>query len=307
MDPLNKISKSTDSTYLLAVESIKIGFDAMYCNPNDVSIDSKDLIVEASQLILKNNELKIIKSTKKKVALSKFDVVLIRQDPPFNMDYITNTYLFNIERNKRKPFYINDPEGIRNFSEKIFPLFFKDYIPDTSITASKKVINNFLVKHKKIVVKPLYEKGGNGVFVLENKTRNKNNIISKQTNKFSSPIILQKYLPSIVKGDKRILLINGNPVGAVNRVPLKGSFIANLHLGSHARKTHLTKKEIKICNELKPFLKKNGLFFVGIDVIGGQLTEINVTSPTGIKQINELNKTKIESQFWKEVIKKLFK
>lgn len=304
MDPLNKINKSTDSTYLLAVESIKIGFNAMYCNPNNVSIDSKDLVVEASQLRLKNNELEIKKNTKKKIAISKFDVVLIRQDPPFNMNYITNTYLLNTEKNKRKPFYINDPQGIRNFSEKIFPLFFKDYIPDTSITASKEVINNFLVKHKKIVVKPLYEKGGNGVFVLEYKSKNKNTIISKQTKKFSSPIILQKYLPLIIKGDKRILLINGNPVGAVNRVPLKGSFIANLHLGSHAKKTHLTKREIKICSELKPFLKKNGLFFVGIDVIGGQLTEINVTSPTGIKQINELNQTKIETLFWKEVLKR---
>ena len=305
MDPLNKLNKETDSSYLLAVEAIKRGYNVMHSTPGDLSIDQKKLSVTAGMLCLKKNILKKEKSYED-VQISKFDVVLIRQDPPFNMNYITNTYFFNILKTKnRKPFFINSPEGIRNYSEKIYPLLFKNLIPNTTITCKKKVIYKFLEKYKKIVIKPLFEKGGKGVILIDLETKNIINVLSKKTKGFKQPLILQKFLEKVKEGDKRILLIDGEPAGCVNRVPKKGSFIANLHLGSFAKKTSLSKKEILICKRLKPSLKRNGLFFVGIDVIGEKLTEINVTSPTGIKQINDLSNKKIEKEFWDKVEEKI--
>ncbi|MDC3090956.1 glutathione synthase [Rickettsiales bacterium] len=304
MDPLEKINKETDSTYLLALESLKRGYISMYCNPEDVLINHNKLIIYASKLELKNNMIKVSK-IKKSTDISKFDVVLIRQDPPFNMKYITNTYFLGTSNhnNEIKPFFINNPNGIRNFSEKIYPLYFKEFIPDTTITCKESIISAFIKKYKKIVVKPLYEKGGEGIFMIDEKKKGNKKKIRKSTENFTKPLIFQKYLRGVKKGDKRILLINGKPVGCVNRVPIKGSFIANLHLGSKAEKTGLTTKEIQICRKLEPSLKENGFFFVGIDIIDQKLTEINVTSPTGIKQINELSGIKIEEKFWDEVLK----
>ena len=305
MDPLEQVNKETDSTYLLALESLRRGYRSMYCNPKDVSIDQNKLVVEVSDLELKDSKIQIKYSSKKIMSISDFDVVLIRQDPPFNMEYITNSYLLSISNHKeaKKPLFINNPEGIRNFSEKIYPLYFKKFIPDTTISSRENIIAGFIKKNKKVVVKPLYEKGGDGIFMLDEKNKNIKKIIKKSTQNYTKPLIFQKYLSAVKKGDKRILLINGRPVGCVNRVPLKGSFIANLHLGSKAKKTSLTNKEIQICKELEPSLIKNGFFFVGIDIIDQKLTEINVTSPTGIKHINELSGLKIEEEFWDEVIK----
>ena len=304
---LEQVNKETDSTYLLALESLKRGYKSMYCNPTEVSINQNELIVEVSDLELKNSKIQIKYSSKKIMSVSDFDVVLIRQDPPFNMEYITNSYLLSISNHKeaKKPLFINNPEGIRNFSEKIYPLYFKKFIPDTTISSRENIIAGFIKKNKKVVVKPLYEKGGDGIFMLDEKNKNIKKIIKKSTQNYTKPLIFQKYLSAVKKGDKRILLINGRPVGCVNRVPLKGSFIANLHLGSKAKKTSLTNKEIQICKELEPSLIKNGFFFVGIDIIDQKLTEINVTSPTGIKHINELSGLKIEEEFWDEVIKKI--
>ena len=305
MDPLEKVNKETDSTYLLALESLKRGYKSMYCNPIDVSINQNKLMIEASELELKSSEIKIKYNTKKAMSISNFDVVLIRQDPPFNMEYITNGYFLDISNHKetKRPLFINDPRGIRNFSEKIYPLYFKKFIPNTTITCKENIISDFIKKNKKVVVKPLYEKGGDGIFMLDVKTKNLKSLIKKNTQNYTKPLIFQKYLSAVKNGDKRILLINGRPVGCVNRVPRKGSFIANLHLGSTAKKTNLTNKEIQICKELKPSLIKNGFFFVGIDVIDQKLTEINVTSPTGIKHINELSGLRIEAEFWDEVMK----
>lgn len=304
MDPIEKINKETDSTYLLALESLKRGYTSMYCNPEDVSINHNKLMIDASKLELKNNMIKV-NDIKKTTDISRFDVVLIRQDPPFNMRYITNTYFLGTSslKKKIKPFFINDPNGIRNFSEKIYPLYFKEFIPNTTITCKKNIISTFIKRYKKIVVKPLYEKGGEGIFMIDEKQKGNEEKIKRSTENFTKPLIFQEYLKAVKKGDKRILLINGKPVGCVNRVPIKGSFIANLHLGSKAEKTNLTAKEIQICKKLEPSLKQNGFFFVGIDVIDQKLTEINVTSPTGIKQINQLSGLRIEEKFWDEVLK----
>lgn len=307
MDPIEKINKETDSTYLIAREALKRNFRVFHCSPEKVMIKENEVVVNCSSWIL-NNKNKII--TEKKNILSKinnFNFFFIRQDPPFNMDYITNTYLLElVQRNSifRKPFFVNSPHGIRNFSEKIYPLYFKQLIPKTTITSDLNVIKSFLKEYKKVVVKPLYNKGGEGIFLLGIDTNFKKDLFVKITNNFQTPIILQKYLSKVKKGDKRVVLLDGNPIGCINRVPNKGSFKANLHLGGIAQKTKLTNKEKDICKKLKPSLKKNGFFFTGIDIIDEKLTEINVTSPTGLTQINDLYGINIETKFWDKLINK---
>ena len=307
IDPIEQLNAKTDSSLLLAKEALKRGHFVMYSNPLDLNIINNKIIVTVKQLKLDKGKIKYICSSESNIEISKFDIILIRQDPPFDMKYITNTYLIDlgcIRSTKKFPFIVNNPTGIRSFTEKIFPLIFEDIIPITCITSNPKIITNFLKKYKKIVIKPLYEKGGDGIFMVQKDDPNMLSIISSATNNFSEQIILQEYLNEVSKGDKRVILIDGEPVGAVNRIPSKNNFKANLHLGGTPKKTILSKKELKICSLIKPFLKKNGFFFVGIDIIGEKLTEINVTSPTGISQINKLNNTNLESIFWKKLEQK---
>lgn len=307
MDPIEKINKETDSTYLIAKEALKRNFRVYHCSPKKVMIKENEVIVVCSSLMLNNKNQITIEKKNIQSKISNFNFFFIRQDPPFNMDYITNTYLLELVQNNstiKKPFFINSPHGIRNFSEKIYPLYFKKLIPETTITSDLIVIKSFLKKNKKVVVKPLYDKGGNGIFLLEKNISFKKNLIKKITNNFQRPIILQKYLRKVKKGDKRIVLLDGNPIGCINRVPNKGSFKANLHLGGVAQKTTLTNKEKDICKKLKPSLRKNGFFFTGIDIIDEKLTEINVTSPTGLTQINDIYRINIEKKFWDKLINK---
>ncbi len=310
MDKINNVNPKTDSTYQIVKEALIQKNIVMFNSPNDIFVKNNNSKVIAQRLFLdKDQNIKIKRNSRKILFIDDFDVVLIRQDPPFNMDYITNTYLIDIQNNslKKKPFFINSPVSIRNFSEKIFPLKFPELVPKTLITSNQREMLSFLSKFKKIVIKPLYDKGGNGIFILEKNNTNVSKILKDSSNNFSSCIILQKYLTNIKKGDKRILLINGVPVGAVNRLPPQGKFRANLNLGGKAEKTVLTTMEKNICKKIQPYLRKNNFFFVGIDVIDEKLTEINVTSPTGICQINKLNNVKLEEKFWNEVRKKLKK
>ena len=310
IDPLHKINPKTDSTYKIILQALKLNHKVMYCTPENVFIKFKETYVKAKTLeSSEKNENFKIKGEIKEKKISDFDIIFIRQDPPFNMNYILNGYLIEIPKltDNKKPFFVNSPSGIRNFSEKIFPLLFKSIIPETTISCKKEVLEVFIKKHNKFVLKPLFDKGGNGIFLLKENDPNTNSIIQISTENFKTPVILQEFLPNIKNGDKRIILIDGEPVGAVNRSPSDGKFKANLHLGGSANKTILTKKEIAICKKIKPFLISHGLFFVGIDVIDGKLTEINVTSPTGIQQINKLNKVKIESILWKKLTEKVLR
>ncbi|MBH43599.1 MAG: glutathione synthase [Rickettsiales bacterium] len=308
MDEFEKINKKTDSTYLLAKESLIRKFSTFHLLPENVHIFENEIILDCSVLTLnKKNEVsfKERKITKK---LSDFDFFFIRQDPPFNMNYITNTYLLELikkRENIQKPFFVNSPTGIRNFTEKIFPLYFKEIIPKTFITKKEKLIKSIVNKYGKVVVKPLYDKGGTGVDVITSGDLSGTKTLKKVTNNFKEQIIIQKFLKKVQNGDKRVILFDGVPVGCINRVPQKGSFKANLHLGGTAEKTILTKKEKIICLKIKKYILKNEFFFVGLDIIDEKLTEINVTSPTGLVQINKLYNTKIEEKFWDLLIKKI--
>tara|TARA_B100000989_G_C19505378_1_gene456263 strand:- start:35 stop:967 length:933 start_codon:yes stop_codon:yes gene_type:complete len=308
MDDINSVNPRTDSTYQIIQEALHQRFIVMFNFQNDIFVENGKSKVIAQRLFLDNDKSIKIKTNSKKIFnVDDFDVVLIRQDPPLNMNYITNTYLIDIQNTQlnKKPFFINSPSSLRNFSEKIFPLIFPKLVPVTLITSNKVKMFDFLLKYKQIVIKPLYEKGGNGIKILKNNETQNYQILKDASNNFTSSIVLQKYLSNIKKGDKRVLLINGEPAGAVNRVPPRGNFKANLNLGGKAEKTTLSVKERKICKTLKPYLQKNNFFFVGIDIIDEKLTEINVTSPTGICQINELDNVKLERKFWIEVRKKL--
>jgi len=228
--------------------------------------------------------------------LSMMDVVLLRQDPPFDMAYITTTHL--LERIHPRTLVINDPVHVRNAPEKLFVTHFQELMPPTLITVDKDEILAFRKKHKDIVVKPLFGNGGSGVFHVKPDDENLGSILEVFTQMFREPIIAQRYIPEIRKGDKRIILVDGKAAGAVSRMPLEGEARANFHAGGAARKAELTPREKMICEAIGPALSERGLVFVGIDVIGDYLTEINVTSPTGIQEINRLSGTKIERDIW---------
>ena len=235
--------------------------------------------------------------------LSSFDVILMRQDPPFDMSYITATHL--LEKVLSQTLVLNNPFHVRNAPEKIFVTEFSKYMPDTLITRDIKEIIKFKKKNKNIIVKPLYGNGGEGVFYIKDKDSNFNVILENFLNSNKEQFIVQSYIPEVKKGDKRIILIDGEVVGAINRIPAKNENRSNMHVGGKPINTSLNKNDILLCEAISPHLKAKGLFFVGIDVIGNYLTEINVTSPTGIREINRLNKTKIEKIFWDKVLKKL--
>ena len=304
MDPLESINIKSDSTYVLALEAQKRGYGLFHYLP-------ENLIYENGRVSALGNIFKLFpdkkiffkKSKTQKIFLDDYDVVLVRQDPPFNMSYITATYLLEMVSNKT--LILNDPKSIRDNPEKLSMFNFKNIIPPTLISKNIEQCFNFQKKYKKTIIKPLYGNGGEGISKLEGTSVVLKRKILKLINRYKQPIVMQKYLSEIKEGDRRIILIDGEYAGSVARIPKKGSVTANFHTGGTAKKVGLVRRDKKICNILKPFLKKNKLFFTGIDVIGNYLTEINVTSPTGIQEINKLNGVRLEEFFWDRVEKKL--
>jgi glutathione synthase len=304
MDPLESINIKSDSTYILALEAQKRGYRLFHYLP-------ENLIYENGRVSALGNIFKLFpdkkiffkKSKTQKIFLDDYDVVLVRQDPPFNMSYITATYLLEMVSNKT--LILNDPKSIRDNPEKLSMFNFKNIIPPTLISKNIQQCFNFQKKYKKTIIKPLYGNGGEGISKLEGTSVVLKRKILKLINRYKQPIVMQKYLSEIKEGDRRIILIDGEYAGSVARIPKKGSVTANFHTGGTAKKVGLVRRDKKICNILKPFLKKNKLFFTGIDVIGNYLTEINVTSPTGIQEINRLNGASLEKFFWDRVEKKL--
>ena len=235
--------------------------------------------------------------------LENFDFFFIRQDPPFDMNYISNCYLLELHKKlNKKPFFINDPTGIKNFTEKIFPLYFHSFMPKTMVSSRFEDLKFMFKKHNSLVFKPLYCKGGEGIYKFSRKDKNALTTFQKLLSKYKSPVVVQEFIENVKYGDKRVILINGKVVGAVNRIPKSGAFKANLHLGGTASKTKLSEKEKNICKKLGSVLKANKLFFVGIDLIDQRLTEINVTSPTGIVQLEELYNINVSKLIWKELL-----
>ena len=301
MDSLDKINKSSDSTLALIQEAYKRNYIIFTYTVDNLSlIDNKPKAL--AQRVIKinmKNERFLSLTNSNMIDLEEFDVILIRQDPPYDMQYITATYI--LEKLSASCLILNNPTSIRDCPEKIFVMDFYHLMPPTIISREYNKIIDFIKKHKNIVFKPLFGNGGKDVYFLNVNDPNLNIIIENMLMS-REHVIAQKFIKKVKLGDKRILLINGMPVGAVNRIPNKNEIRANLHIGGIAKKTSLTKRDFFICNEISKLLKEKGLFFSGIDIIDGYLTEINVTSPTCIREIDELNKTNISKLFWDEVL-----
>ena len=303
MDPLENLNFDSDTTINLIKEAIDRNIDVWIGHPKNLSFSNENASIVAKKVF--NSNLNFGKS--KILKLNEIDFYFIRQDPPFDMSYLTNCYLLELhKRFNKKPFFVNDPSGIKNFTEKIFPLYFYKLMPKSCVTEDEEIFLKMLHKYKRLVVKTLYNKGGEGVVKVsdENKKKAINEFLEIKK-KYSVPVVVQEFLDGVIYGDKRVILIDGKPEGVINRIPKKGEFKANLHLGGQAKQTTLTKKEKKICMEIKKTLKKEKLFFVGIDLINEKLTEINVTSPTGIVQILNLSGIDLAKKLWQKLLKKM--
>ncbi len=305
MDPLDRLDLKGDTTFILGLEAIKRGFNLFFYAPNDLVYKNSTVYANTKKLELGFENGKEIFSygEEKILKLSSLDVILMRQDPPFNMSYITATHI--LEKIVSQTLILNNPFHVRNAPEKIFVTEFSEFMPKTLITRDTNEIIKFKKKNENIIIKPLYGNGGEGVFLIKNNDSNFNVILENFLNLYEEQFIIQSYIPEVKKGDKRIILLDGEVVGAINRIPAKNENRSNMHVGGKPVKTSLNNNDKLICKAISPYLKSKGLFFVGIDVIGNYLTEINVTSPTGIREINKLNRTKIERLFWDKVLKKL--
>ncbi|EMH80635.1 glutathione synthase [alpha proteobacterium HIMB114] len=306
MDPLEKINPKEDSTFVIAQEAQRRGYKLFHYSPKDISLKNNTIIAKGCYFKIINQGKKFFKKQKKiSINLNQFHCVLVRQDPPFNMEYITATYF--LEMLNQKVLVVNNPTEIRNNPEKLSMFNFKNLIPDTLISGDLTEIQNFIKKYKFTILKPLYGNGGEGIKKVTKGSLKNKTIIQRMIKKYKGAIITQKFIKEISQGDRRIILIDGEYVGSVARIPKKGSIKANFHAGGSAQRSGLVFKDRKICSKLKPYLKKKGLFFTGIDAIGNYLTEINVTSPTGMQEINQLDNTRLEKIFWDKLEKKIKK
>ena len=297
MDPIERIDIRGDSTFALLLEAQWRGHDVFYYTPDYLSLRDGRLMATGQSLTVEDKPGAHYRlAHPREVDLSEFDVVHLRQDPPFDMAYITTTHL--LERIQPKTLVVNDPGAVRNAPEKVFVLDFLELMPPTLVTRSADDIRAFRDQHKDIVVKPLYGNGGAAVFRIPPGDTNLNSLIELLGIPFREPIMVQRYIPEVRQGDKRIILVDGEIAGAINRVPAEDETRSNLHVGGKAEAATLTARDREICARLGPELKKRGLIFVGIDVIGDYLTEINVTSPTGIRQVAQFGGPDIAAMIW---------
>ena len=303
MDPIDRIDISGDSTFALALEGKARGHQLLYYLPRSLSLRDGRVSAWVHPLDVRNVKGDHFSlGAEEKLDLSMIDVVLMRQDPPFDMGYITATHI--LEHIHPKTLVVNNPAEVRNAPEKLFVTHFEGLLPPTLISSDRREIDAFRAEHKDIIVKPLYGNGGAGVFHITENDENLNSLLEMFTQFYREPAIIQRYEPRVREGDKRIILVDGVPAGAVNRVPKKGEARSNLHVGGQATKTQLTAREHEICAAIGPELARRGLIFVGIDVIGDYLTEINVTSPTGLHEIRRLDGTNIAALIWDAIEKR---
>ncbi|WP_342241224.1 glutathione synthase [Inquilinus sp. OTU3971] len=297
MDPIETIDIGGDSTFAMALEAQARGHRLWHYLPRALTLRDGRLTARARPL-----SVRAVRGAHhafgdwETLDLGAVDVILMRQDPPFDMGYITATHL--LEHVAARVLVVNDPREVRNAPEKLLVTHYPELMPPTLITSDRDEIRAFRREHGDIIVKPLYGNGGAGVFRIRPDDENLVALLEVYERMYREPIMVQRYLPEIRQGDKRIILVEGEPVGAVSRMPAEGEARANLHVGGRAQKTVLTKREREICARIGPDLRATGQIFVGIDVIGDYLTEINVTSPTGIHEINRLDGVKIEATLW---------
>jgi glutathione synthase len=303
MDHVSGITIAGDSTFAMSLEAQARGYRLFHYTPDKLSLRDGKVYATAQQMTLrdvKGDHFTL--DEPERIDLSEMDVILLRQDPPFDMAYITSTHL--LERLHPKTLVVNDPAWVRNSPEKIFVTEFPDLMPETLITRDFNEIARFRQEMGDIILKPLYGNGGAGVFHSASDDRNLSSLLEMFSQMFREPFIAQEYLPEVRKGDKRILLVDGEPVGAINRVPAEHDSRSNMHVGGRAEATELTTREREICVRIGPALKARGFLFVGIDVIGDYMTEINVTSPTGIREVKRFGGADVASLLWDAIEKK---
>ena len=300
MDPVGPINIDADSTFRIGIEAQARGHSLFYYTPDRLSYREGRVMARGWPIELrreKGNHYTLGEETD--VDLSEFDVVWLRQDPPFDMHYITLTHLLDMIH--PKTLVVNDPFWVRNYPEKLLVLNFPELTPPTTIARDLQTIRAFKDKHGDVILKPLYGNGGAGVFRLDENDRNLSSLHELFTGFSREPLIVQKYLPAVTRGDKRVILVDGEPVGAINRVPAEGETRSNMHVGGRPEKIALTDRDREICDRIGPLLREKGQIFVGIDVIGDWLTEINVTSPTGIQELERFDGTNAAAKIWEAI------
>ncbi|WP_198370286.1 glutathione synthase [Roseomonas rosulenta] len=298
MDPIETINIDADSTFALMLEAQARGHALWHYHVRDLALRGGRVTAWAKPVQVRReigNHFTF--GAEEELDLgSGADVVLMRQDPPFDMGYITATHI--LEHIHPKTLVVNDPASVRNAPEKLFVTHFPDLMPVTMVTADRRRIAAFRAEHGDIIIKPLFGNGGAGVFHLRPEDPNMNALVEMFTERSREPLVIQKYVPAVREGDKRIILVDGVAMGAINRVPAAGEARSNMHVGGRPEPTTLTDREKEICAAIGPELKKRGMIFVGIDVIGGFLTEINVTSPTGLQEIARFDGVHLEKAIW---------
>ena len=296
MDPVDKIDIDKDTTFVLMLEAQQRGHETYF-------MELADLFVRGGTPQARYRRLELARATPhyrlgrfKTGALDDFDSVWMRKDPPFDMKFFFATHLLSLI-DQSKCFVMNDPKGLREANEKLYALRFAEQIPQSLVASDMERLKMFMAElGGEMIIKPLDGSGGSGVFYLRDQDRNTNAILEAATDNGRRLVMAQRYLPEIRQGDKRIIVLNGEPLGAVLRVPLESETRGNIHVGGRCVKTDVTERDQEICVALAPMLRSDGLYFVGLDVIGNYLTEVNVTSPTGIQEVNALNGVRLESQ-----------
>ncbi|MGB3146818.1 MAG: glutathione synthase [Paracoccaceae bacterium] len=297
MDPIGGIDVAGDSTLAMLLAAQDRGHDIFYYTPQNLSLRDGRLLARGASLTVRDepgNHFDL--SNHRVVDLGDCDVVLLRQDPPFDMGYITTTHL--LERIHPKTLVVNDPHHVRNAPEKIFVLDFADLMPPTLVTRTLDDVKAFREEYKDIIIKPLYGNGGAAVFRLQPGDSNAASLVELFQQGWREPFMVQQYRPEVRAGDKRIILVDGEVAGIINRVPAPDEARSNMHVGGRAEPVELTERDLEICARLGPELRRRGLIFTGIDVIGPYLTEINVTSPTGIREVKKFGGADIAVKLW---------
>ncbi|WP_315836470.1 glutathione synthase [Bradyrhizobium prioriisuperbiae] len=303
MDPIARINIRGDSTFAMLLEAQKRGHTISYYTPDKLSLRGQEVVAPVQPLTVRDEEGNhFTLGEAKRTNLESFDAILLRQDPPFDLAYITTTHL--LERIHPKTLVVNDPASVRNAPEKVFVMEFSDLMPPTLISRDVDEINAFRAEHGDVVMKPLYGHGGSAVFRVVQKDMNFGSLHDMFSTIFREPWVIQRFLPEVKSGDKRIMLVDGAFAGAVNRVPAENDLRSNMVRGGAAKATDLSPREREICERLGPSLRARGLLLVGIDVIDGHLTEINVTSPTGIRAIARLGGPDVAAMVWDAIEQK---
>ncbi len=300
MDPIENIDISGDTSFRIALEAQARGHELFYYTPDKLAyvegvITARGWPLEVRREVGNHFTL----GQEQTIKLADWDVVWVRQDPPFDMGYITNTHLLDMIH--PDTLVVNDPFWIRNYPEKLLVLEFPDLTPPTTIARDIDILRTFKEKHGDIIVKPLYGNGGAGVFKLSADDKNLSSLHELFTGINNEPLIAQQYLPDVVAGDKRVILVDGVAVGAINRVPAKGEVRSNMHVGGRPEPVEMTGRDLEICARIGPLLREKGQIFVGIDIIGNYLTEINLTSPTGIQELERFNGVNTAALIWEAI------